>query len=122
MTGVMKVVVPSLGEAFAGQLAAGNIPFQELNRWMVPFIEIGVGGVLLVGFHTRIATLLVYSIMIVGTYVHLVADDPALFPLQPEEPIIPIVVMILAVYLLLRGGGSGSSDLKASGGAASRRS
>jgi uncharacterized membrane protein YphA (DoxX/SURF4 family) len=88
---------------------------------VVPFIEIGVGGVLLVGFHTRIATLLVYNIMIVGTYVHLVADDPALFPLQPEEPIIPIVVMILAVYLLLRGGGSGSSDLKASGGAASRR-
>ena len=122
MTGVMKLVVPSLGEAFAGQLAAGNIPFQELNRWVVPFIEIGVGGALLVGFHTRIATLLVYSIMIVGTYVHLVADDPALFPLQPEEPIIPIVVMILAVYLLLRGGGSGSSDLKASGGAASRRS
>ena len=119
MTGVMKLVVPSLGEAFAGQLAAGNIPFQELNRWVVPFIEIGVGGALLVGFHTRVATLLVYSIMIVGTYVHLVVDDPALFPLQPEEPIIPIVVMILAVYLLLRGGGSGSSDLKVAGGAPS---
>ena len=115
MTGVMKLAVPSLGAAFAGQLAAGNIPLQELNRWAVPFIEIGVGGVLLIGFHTRIATLLVFAIMIVGTYVHLVADDPALFPLQPEEPIIPIVVMILSVYVLLRGGGSGSSDLKASG-------
>ena len=118
MTGVMKLVVPSLGEAFAGQLAVGNIPFQELNRWTVPFIEIGVGGALLIGFHTRIATLLVYSIMIVGTYVHIVADDPTLFPLQPEEPIIPIVVMILAVYSLLRGGGSGSSDLRAFGGGA----
>ena len=32
MTGVMKLVVPSLGEAFAGQLAAGNIPFLALNR------------------------------------------------------------------------------------------
>ena len=119
MTGVMKLVVPSLGEAFAGQLAAGNIPLQDLNRWVVPFIEIGVGGALLVGFHTRIATLLVFNIMIVGTYVHLVADDPSLFPLQPEEPIIPVVVMILSVYLILRGGGSGSSDLRASGRAAS---
>ena len=115
MTGVMKLVVPSLGAAFAGQLAAGNIPLQELNRWLVPFIEVGVGVALLMGFHTRIATLLVFCIMIVGTYVHLVVDDPSLFPLQPVEPIIPIVVMILSVYLLIRGGGSGSSDLTASG-------
>ena len=118
MTGVMKLVVPSLGAAFAGQLAGAQFPFQELNRWVVPFIEVGVGGALLIGFYTRIATLLVFSIMIVGTYVHLVVDDPSLFPLQPEEPIIPVVVMILSVYLLLRGGGSGSSDLKSSGGAA----
>ncbi len=115
MTGVMKLVVPSLGEAFAGQLAAANIPLQDLNRWAVPFIEIGVGGALLIGFYTRIATVFVFSIMIVGTYVHLVVDDPSLFPLQPEEPIIPAVVMILSAYVLLRGGGSGSSDLKASG-------
>ena len=115
MTGVMKLAVPTLGAAFAGQLAAANIPFQDLNRWAVPFIEIAVGGALLIGFYTRVATLLVFNIMIVGTYVHLVVDDPSLFPLQPEEPIIPAVVMILSVYLLLRGGGSGSSDLKASG-------
>ncbi len=117
MTGVMKVVVPSLGEAFAGQLAGANIPFQDLNRWAVPFIEMAIGGALLIGFHTRLATVVVYSIMIVGTYVHLVVDDPSLFPLQPEQPIIPVVVMLLSVYLLLRGGGSGSSDLRVSNGA-----
>ncbi len=116
MTGIMKVVVPSLGEAFAGQLAGANIPLQELNRWAVPFIEMAVGGALLVGFYTRLATLVVFSIMIVGTYVHLVVDDPSLFPLQPEQPIIPAVVMILSVYLLLRGGGAGSADLRASDG------
>ena len=115
MTGVMKLVVPSLGAAFAGQLAGADIPLQELNRWLVPFIEVGVGGALLIGFYTRIATLIVFSIMIVGTYVHLVVDDPSLFPLQPEEPIIPVTVMILSIYVLLRGGGSGSSDLRASG-------
>ena len=115
MTGVMKLVVPSLGAAFVGQLAGADIPLQELNRWLVPFIEVGVGGALLIGFYTRIATLIVFGIMIVGTYVHLVVDDPSLFPLQPEEPIIPIAVMILSIYVLLRGGGSGSSDLRASG-------
>ena len=114
MTGIMKVVVPSLGEAFAGQLAGANIPLQELNRWAVPFIEMAVGGALLVGFYTRLATFVVFNIMIVGTYVHLVVDDPSLFPLQPEQPIIPAVVMILSVYLLLRGGGAGSADLRAS--------
>ena len=117
MAGVMKLVVPTLAAAFAGQLAGAEIPFQELNRWVVPFLEVGVGGALLIGFYTRIATLFVFGIMIVATYVHLVVDDPSLFPLQPEEPIIPAVVMILSVYALLRGGGSGSSDLRASGGA-----
>ena len=71
MTGVMKVVVPSLGEAFAGQLAGANIPLQELNRWVVPLVEMAVGGALLIGFYTRLATLVVFGIMIVGTYVHL---------------------------------------------------
>ena len=118
MTGVMKVVVPSLGAAFAGQLAAANIPFQDLNRWVLPFIEMAIGGALLIGFYTRLATLVVFSIMMVGTYVHLVVDDPSLFPIQPEQPIIPAVVMVLSVYVLFRGGGSGSSDLRASGGVA----
>ena len=117
MAGVMKLVVPTLAAAFAGQLAGAEIPFQELNRWVVPFLEVGVGGALLIGFYTRIATLFVFGIMIVATYVHLVVDDPSLFPLQPEEPIIPAVVMILSVYVLLRGGGSGSADLRASRGA-----
>ncbi len=119
MTGAMKLVVPMLAAAWAGQLAAANIPLPELNRWVVPFIEMGVGVALLVGFYTRIATLLVLNIMAVATYVHLVVDDPALFPLQPAEPIIPAVVMILSVYVLVKGGGSGSLDLRATGAAAS---
>ena len=114
MTGVMKLAVPSLGDAFAGQLAAANIPFEEIQRWIVPFLEVGVGAALLIGYFTRVATLLVLNIMAVATYVHLVVDDPSLFPLQPTEPIIPAVVVLLSGYTLLRGGGSGSSDLKAS--------
>ena len=119
MTGAMKLVVPMLTAAWAGQLAAANIPLPELNRWVVPFIEMGVGVALLVGFYTRIAILLVLNIMAVATYVHFVVDDPALFPLQPAEPIIPAVVMILSVYVLVKGGGSGSLDLRATRAAAS---
>jgi putative oxidoreductase len=113
MTGAMKLVVPMLAVAWAGQLAAANIPFQALNRWVVPFIEMGVGVALVAGFYTRIAALLVMNIMAVATYVHLVVHDPALFPLQPAEPIIPAVVVILSVYILVNGAGSGSLDLRA---------
>jgi len=119
MTGAMKLVVPMLAVAWAGQLAAANIPLPELNCWVVPFVEMGVGVALLVGFYTRIATLVVLNIMAVATYVHLVVHDPALFPLQLAEPIIPAVVMILSVYVLVKGGGSGSLDLRATGAAAS---
>ena len=114
MTGAMKLVVPMLSVAWAGQLAAANIPLPELNRWVVPFIEMAIGVALLAGFYTRIATLLVLNIMAVATYVHFVVDDPALFPLQPAKPIIPAVVVILSVYVLVKGGGSGSLDLRAS--------
>ena len=84
MTGVMKISVPALGAAFAGQLAAANIPFQELNRWVVPFIEMGVGVALIMGLYARVATLLAFNIMIVASYTHVVVNDPALFPLQPQ--------------------------------------
>ena len=49
MTGAMKLVVPMLAAAWAGQLAAANIPLPELNRWVVPFVEMGVGVALLPG-------------------------------------------------------------------------
>ena len=113
MAGAMKLLVPMLAAAWAGQLVAAQIPLAELSRWIVPFLEMGLGAALLVGFHTRLASLLVMNIMVVATYVHLVIDDPALFPLQPTEPIVPVVVVVLATYLLVKGGGSGSMDLKA---------
>ena len=114
MAGAMKLVVPVLATAWAGQLLAANIPLAELNRLVVPYVEIAVGAALLMGFYTRLASLLVLNIMVVATYVHIVVDDPILFPLQPSEPIIPLVVMLLTGYILVKGGGSGSFDLKAS--------
>jgi uncharacterized membrane protein YphA (DoxX/SURF4 family) len=113
MTGVMKLVVPMLADAWSGQLLASGLPFFTLTRWTVPFVEIAVGIVLLAGTHTRLAVLVVIGIMIVATYVHVIVDDPTLFPLQPSEPIIPIIVIGMASYLLWKGGGSWSRDLRA---------
>jgi uncharacterized membrane protein YphA (DoxX/SURF4 family) len=111
MTGTMKLVVPMLADAWSGQLLASGLPFYELSRWSVPVIEILLGLVLGVGLYTRPAAVVVIGIMTVATYVHVVVDDPSLFPLQPSEPIIPLAVIAMCAYLLWRGGGSWSKDL-----------
>ncbi len=113
MTGVMKLVVPMLAEAWSGQLLAAGLPLYSITRWTVPFVEIGVGAVLGVGAFARLAGIVVVGIMLAATYVHVVVDDPTLFPLQPSEPIIPLVVLALTVYILWRGAGAWSLDLRA---------
>ncbi len=118
MTGVMKLLVPVLAEAWSGQLQAAHIPLYTVSRWAVPLLEIALGAVLAVGAFVRPATVLVMGIMVVATHVHVVVNDPALFPLQPSEPIIPLVVMMLSVYVLWRGGGAWSLDLRAKRAAA----
>jgi len=112
-TGFMKLAVPDLRVAFAGQLTAAGIPFHSLDMWVVPAVEIGVSVLFLLGFLSRLASLSAIAIMVVATYVHLVVDDPALFPLQPEEPIIPTIAIALCLYLLWVGGGSWSLDIRA---------
>ena len=113
MTGVMKLAVPMLAEAFSAQLIAAEIPFYMLSRWSVPFVEIGVGVLLAIGWFVRPSAVVAIGMMIVATYVHVVVADPTLFPLQPSEPIIPIGVIVLSLYSLWKGGGAGSLDLKA---------
>jgi uncharacterized membrane protein YphA (DoxX/SURF4 family) len=113
MTGMMKLVVPMLADAFSGQLLAAGLPLYTLSRWTVPFLEVFLGIVLGVGLFVRPAAVVVLGLMGVATYVHVVVDDPSLFPLQPSEPIIPLVVIVMSGYLLLRGGGAWSRDLRA---------
>ena len=115
MTGAMKLLVPQLAAAWSGQLIAAELPFYELSRWTVPFLELLLGVVLAIGILVRPAVVTVMGIMVVATYVHLVVDDPSLFPLQPKEPIIPGMVMLGSAYLLWRGGGAWSRDLKSAG-------
>ena len=42
MTGAMKLLVPTLAEAWSGQLLAAELPFYTLSRWSVPFVEMAV--------------------------------------------------------------------------------
>ena len=111
-TGMMKLLVPMLWNAWSGQLTHANIPFLTFNLWFVPFVEMTTGLLLAFGFFARLGSLVVIVMMSVATYVHLVVNDPSLFPLQPDEPVIPFVLIAMCIYVLIRGGGSWSKDLK----------
>lgn len=111
MAGILKVVVPYLGEAFSGQLVAANIPLYGLVLNTVPVIEMVLGITLLFGLHTRLSAAIAAILMVAATYVHIVADDPSLFPLQPVEPIGPLMLLAMLLYLLWKGGGTWSIDL-----------
>jgi uncharacterized membrane protein YphA (DoxX/SURF4 family) len=113
MTGAMKLLIPMLADAWAGQLIAADIPLYTLSRWSVPFLEMAVGAALLVGVYARPTAVVIIGIMIVATYVHIVVDDPGLFPLQPKEPVIPLIVIVMSLFILWRGAGAWSRDLKA---------
>ena len=113
-SGYMKISDLTLWEAWSAQLSQAYIPFYELTRQVVPFIEMLTGAMLLVGFFTRIWLLVVIAIMIAASYVHIVVDDPNLFPLQPHEPVVPLAILALAGYVLIKGAGVWSLDSKAS--------
>jgi uncharacterized membrane protein YphA (DoxX/SURF4 family) len=116
LAGLTKIFIPMLAHSWAGQLEAANIPFDALNLWLVPVLEMFIGILLILGSSTRIAAALVVPIMLVAIYVHIVVDDPAMFPFQPRLPIVPVVLLVLSLFLLWRGGGAWSIDLKLSHG------
>ncbi len=112
MTGTMKLTLPEFGAAWSIQLIEAEIPFYTLNYWSVPVLEILIGMILLVGYYSRIGALMVLPLMLVAIYVHLTVANPAAFPAQPQEPYIPIAVIIMALIVLRKGGASWSWDLK----------
>jgi len=114
MAGILKVLVPSLGQAFSGQLVAAGIPLHGLVLYTFPIVETVLGFLLLVGLHTRISATLAAASMVVATYVHIIIDDPSLFPLQPVEPIGPLVLLAMLIYILIRGAGAWSIELRES--------
>ncbi len=113
MAGAMKLLIPMLADAWSGQLLAANLPFYSITRWAVPFLEAFLGVALAVGLFARPAVVVVIGIMVVATYVHVAVEDLPLFPLQPSEPIIPLIVIAMSAYILWRGAGAWSLDLRA---------
>jgi len=112
MTGTMKLTLADFGAAWSIQLIEAEIPFYVLNYWFVPFFEIFLGIILLLGYYSRIGALLVLPLMLVAIYVHLKVSNPAAFPAQPQEPYIPIVIIILVSIVIMKGGGNWSMDLR----------
>ena len=100
MTGAMKLLIPMLAEAWSGQLLVANIPLYTVSRWTVPFLEVALGAVLAVGAFVRPAAMVMISIIIVTTYVHLVVADFSLFFFQPSELIIPLILIVMSMYVL----------------------
>ncbi len=100
MTGMMKLALPFFGNAFLIQLNEAQIPFPEFNFWIVPFIELGIGLLLLFNYKTVVALILIIPIMLVALYVHIVVSNPDAFPAQPQFPIMPIVILMMVAYLI----------------------
>lgn len=111
MTGVMKLALSKFGAAWSIQLVEANIPLYGLVVWFIPVLEICLGAILLLGYFTRLAALIVLPIMMVGIYVHLTVSNPEAFPAQPQLPIVPIMVIGIAIPVFIKGGGSWSKDL-----------
>ena len=112
MTGTMKLTMAEFGNAWSIQLIEAEIPFYTLNYYLVPIFELLLGIVLVAGFYTRVASVMLIPIMLVAIYVHAVVTNPAAFPAQPQAPIIPIVIIILAVIMIKKGAGKLSLDRK----------
>lgn len=108
MTGIMKFTVPMLRVAWSGQLRLAGLPFYKLTFWLLPVVELTVGVLLILGVGTRPAAVVVLLMMLGAVYVHIVVDDPGVFPLQPNAPVVPIVVIGLTVYVLVAGTGAWS--------------
>ncbi len=112
MTGIMKLTFAEFGSAWSIQLIEAEIPFYTINYWLVPVFEIILGIILITGYYSRIGAVMIIPIMLVAIYVHITVSNPAAFPAQPQEPFIPIAVIIMAVIVLVKGGGNWSLDLK----------
>ena len=109
-TGVMKYAVPMLWEAWSRQLIAADLPLYSLTLWTVPAVEIVLGIALVLGIHARLAAMMVSGLMVTATYVHLTVSDPTVFPLQPHFPIAPLMVLMMALVLIVKGAGAFSVD------------
>lgn len=111
MTGVMKLTMADYGAAWSIQLIEAAIPFYDFNYWFVPVFEVVLGVFLLLGYYSRLGAVMILPIMLVATYVHLTVFNPLAFPSQPQAPIMPTAIILMALAVIKKGGGNWSMDL-----------
>ena len=111
MAGLMKLVVPEMIAAFHEQLKVIDPPLIDKLRLIIPILEIIIGYLLLIGMHTRLSAIASIVIMLAAIYIHMIVKDPALFPLLPGKPVIPIIMIALCLVLVVFGAGKWSKDL-----------
>lgn len=88
-------------------LRGAGIPFPELNAMAAPLMQIFAGALLLSGYLARVGAALTVPAMAVGIYTHVVFDW------TDEPPIaLPILMIGLAGYVLWKGAGALSLDLR----------
>jgi len=89
-------------------LEAAGIPMPGLNATLAPLMEILAGALLLSGAAARVGAAIAVLSMAVALYAHTVADW------QDEPPVVlPLAVLLAALYVLARGAGAWSVDLGA---------
>ena len=88
-------------------LVGAGIPMADLNAAVAPIFEIIAALLLLSGFFARIGALITMGAMVMATYTHLVFDW------ETEPPVVlPIVIFLAAAFILVKGAGAFSLDLK----------
>ena len=90
-------------------LRGAGIPFPEINSFVGPALQLVAGALLISGYFARVGAALTIPAMGLATFTHLVSDW------ADEPPIaLPIVMILLSLYVLWKGAGAWSFDLKCS--------
>ena len=88
-------------------LRGANIPLPEINAIVGPFVQLIAGALLIAGYFARLGAVLTIPAMGLATYSHLVFDW------ADEPPIaLPIVMIVLSLFVLWKGAGAWSFDLR----------
>ncbi len=94
-------------------LEGAGIPMPHFNAAVAPIVEIVAGLLILGGALTRVGAALAIGTMAMALFVHMKFVPTDAFSWEDEPPIVlPIVVLLSAVYLFWRGGGAWSLDGK----------
>ena len=106
--GAMHLIDP---EPFRQMLEASGLPFVELNLIAAPLTEVAAGLLLISGYLARLGGLFGATTMIAAAYATVIL---ARLGSGPEVPplALPVAVLAISAYVLWRGAGAWSLDLR----------